>query len=255
MEAERWGTRNNQITEIQSLTPQAWIRHTKRWEKDVKRNRFRQMPPQDQSFQSIGTFHWPSKEWKAVEVLGPSLEAFDPIRMDCQCYIVHQPEASIIKVMGNTTHVQSALQRIRVACFQLAARSINPVRTYLVHWRTSKVPTHVYLEQHQSLRVIEPPSAGERPSAVAPRGDGVLDDAQAIKQAMTNSTMSVERVRATLANAIQKLHYYKGNMKLRVHLGTFLMSQYEMPKDEIYLLAEYEDMTEKPQFLGKVTEE
>ena len=59
-----------------------------------------------------------------------------------------------------------------------------------------------------------------------------------------------------LSKSIGKLHYYRGNLEMRVRLGTFLASRYKTPPpDGLYELKDFESMIADPTFIGLVTQE
>lgn len=243
-----------------SLTPELRKRAERRFRRDVKRSRFRRVPPADMAFEAIGSFHWPCTEWRPEESFGTSCEALDPIRMDLECYIIFCKERSMFQVCGKAADVQTALCRIRRTVFQMAARSINPVRAYLLRWQESiGVPTHVYLEKHCVPKAIAPEPAKIPKATYSPRAEGSQDDHNVIERQVTTSALSVERIRVTLGNAFRKAHYQRGSLQLRVRLGIFVLTNYITPEDGeeegLYELAEYEEMTASSPFRGCVTDE
>ena len=240
---------------LHSLTPVLKKRAEQRFRNAVKKSRYRQIPPFGTAFDVIGIFHWPSKEYRPEDVLGPSYEALDPVRMDCECYINYHSATNSFEVLGTLVGVQTALMRTRKACFQLTAQSLNPVRLALTHWRSSVAHSHVCLEGYPGPRVIEPLSKDLGHVNQSPRGDYEVDDAKELEDAAQSSTLNVERVKVTLANVLQKVHYYTGAITMVIRLGTFLLDQYMPPQDELYELEEYENMTKESQFRGEVTEE
>lgn len=220
---------------------------------DIKRNRYRQFPPTDMAFEAIGTFHWPSDEYSPDEAFGKSCEALDPIRMDCECYIKFSDERSVFLVCGKASSVRSAITRIRLTCYQMAARHISPVRAYLIQWRDlSTIPTHVYVEEQEDPKVE---GAAQSILSHSPRGEGRMKDQDEISCALESSDINAERIRSIIASAMGKLHYYRGHLQLRVRLGIFVLETYKNPEDGFFTLDEYEAMTRETQFAGRVTTE
>ncbi|KXT01537.1 hypothetical protein AC578_4548 [Pseudocercospora eumusae] len=254
------------FAKVVSLTPVLRQRYEDRWAREIKKSRFRQFPPRGMNYPAIGSFHWPSTEYKPNEVLGPSFEALDDIRMDTSCYIDFASERSVFRVMGAEKKVKRALMRLRKSCFQLTARSINPARTYLVRWLNgANIPTHVYLEPYPLPAVLASSDVDtvDGTPSMSPRAEGFEESRPKIESNRHLSKMNTERVRVTLGNALRKIHFYQGHITLRIRLGTFLLSSYRMPEDAVdenpqdvlYELKEYQDMTEESQFFGRVTEE
>lgn len=119
--------RTAKFAKLASMTPVLRQRAENRWKREVQRQRFRQHPPLDMAFGAIGTFHWPVKDYSPTEILGPSYEALDPIRMDCSCYVVWK--RSGFQVMGkNMDKVKAALLRIKQTVFQIAAKQLSTTR-------------------------------------------------------------------------------------------------------------------------------
>lgn len=243
---------------IVSLTPKLRERAEKRWATDIKKNRYRQFPPTNKAFGAIGTFHWPSKEFRPEEAFGMSCEAFDPIRMEHSCYIIYSSEKSIFQVFGKVQDVQAALLCIRKTAFNICSRTINPVRAYMLQWRSGPPPSHVFLEEYMGPVIIASQgkeAIGQDPS-YSPRGEGVLDDESAVQLAHTRASVNAERVKTTIRNALRKVHYLQGHLNFRIRLGTFLLAQYKKLSDgELWELADYEEMVGASQFVGRVTEE
>ncbi|CAK3891581.1 Hypothetical predicted protein [Lecanosticta acicola] len=247
---------SSNFARVVSLTEELRKRAEKSWKRDIKKNRFRQFPPSDMAFEAIGTFHWPATESRPEDAFGMSCEVLDPIRMDCECYIKHSSERSLFQVCGKSSSVRTALVRIRRTCYQMAARSLNPVRAYMLHWRDrSAIPSHVFLDEYHEPDTIPIPAASRDVPSHSPRAQGDVLEGDDESAALGNSTFNAERVRITFANALTKLHYYRGRLQLRIHLGTFVLGTYIPPEDDFYDLAEYEAMTKESQFTGRVTEE
>ena len=59
-------------------------RAEQRFENAVKKRRYRRIPPFGTAFDIIGAFYRLPKEYRPEDVLGPSYEALDPVRMDCE---------------------------------------------------------------------------------------------------------------------------------------------------------------------------
>ncbi|KAK0273854.1 hypothetical protein LTR35_011980 [Friedmanniomyces endolithicus] len=251
--------RSANFSKVVSLTPKLRERAEQAWEREVRKQRFRRHPPMDLPFGAIGSFHWPMKEYRPEEILGASHEAFDPIRMDCSCYIVFIAALNLFRVMGKQTEVKASLQRIRQTCFQIAARQYNPVRLYLLHWPDAEqIPLFVYPESHNapatsSLELLE--DAKETKSRKAPRGDGFGHHDKTQQDAQKQTRSSVERLRNAILTTLARLHYYRGHVQMRIRLGTFLAIQYMKTKDGVYDLDEYENMLQMSQFSGEVTQE
>ncbi|PPJ59638.1 hypothetical protein CBER1_01164 [Cercospora berteroae] len=244
------------FAKLASLTPELRRRHEKRWARAVQSSRFRQPPPIDQPFGSIGTFIWPSNDYKPQDVFGTHCEALDFIRVGCESYVIWVPEKNCFQVMGdNVQNVTDALIRLRSAYFQLTARSMNGVRRYFSHWRSNAVPSHIALEPYKGPLPLNSTSIRDDEKLVhAPRGEGEFG---ATVNALADSLLSVQSAKMLLANALKKMHYFRGHLTLGIRLGTLLLEQYMPPQAglDLYELEEYEAMIKQPQFVARVSEE
>ena len=250
------GTGAAKWAKVVSLTLAQRHKHEKRWAREVRQQRYRQYPPHDMAFGAIGSFHWPTEEYRPEEIFGMSCEALDPIRMGCSCYVVYLKDRSLFQIMGKAQNVRTALFRMRNTSFQIMARLINPIRGFMLHWHDqSYVPTHIYQEKYYHTPVLFSDDEAQGMFTYSPRAKGMIEDGKLREVARTSSALSVERVKLTLANALQKLHYYRGHLQMRIRLGTFLMTSYMPPLDGLYGLEEYEAMTRESMFFGEVTDE
>jgi hypothetical protein len=240
-----------------SLLPRQRSAEEKRWNREVMRQRFRREPPIGMLFGAIGTFHWPVKEFQPHELLGNSYEAFDPIRMDCSCYVIYNQDISGFKVMGEAGAVKAALLRIRKACFQITARQIAPVRRYFLHLHEAEVSSHVTLLLYEHIkRIGATATTTQDHPGYSPQAWYETDlDATEQQQHREMSTRDVKIAGKTIMLMIAKLHYYRGHLKLRVRLGTFLAMEYRATENGKYTIDDFREMIQQSQFVGQVTPE
>lgn len=248
----------NQFSKTRSLLPQQRHAEEKKWSQEVTRQRFRQFPPPRTVFGAIGTFHWPVKEYQPHELLGNSYEAFDPIRMDCSCYVVFEPDISAFQVMGETSAVKTALLRIRKACFQIAAHQIAPVRRYILHFGDTggDVSSHVALASYDRVkRIGATASVIEQPPGCCPYSQGEVESEEDKQQLLDSSTQNIKIAGKTIMLMINKLHYYRGHLRFRIRLGAFLATNYRATDDGTYTTEDFTDMIQQSQFAGEITPE
>jgi hypothetical protein len=243
-----------------SLLPQQRKSEEKKWHREVMRQRFRRAPPFGSQFGAIGYFHWPVKEFQPHELLGNSYEALDPIRMEYCCYVVFDQTVPGFQVMGEATAVKDALLRIRKACFQITARQVAPVRRYFIHLSEteSDIPTHVTLEQYERVKhiAVRNTTVPQVHPGCSPKGQAEIDlEPEEEQQNREMSTRDAKIAGKTIMRMIAKLHYYRGHIKLRIRLGTFLATHYRATEDGRYTVDEFRDMLQQSQFVGEVTPE
>lgn len=243
-----------------SLLPQQRKSEEKKWHREVMRQRFRRAPPLGSQFGAIGYFHWPVKEFQPHELLGNSYEAFDPIRMECSSYVVFDQTVPGFQVMGEASAVKEALLRIRKACFQITARQVAPVRKYFLQFSEteSDIPTHVILEQYERIKRLAArnTTVPQDHPGCAPKGQVEIDlELQEEQQILEMSTRDAKIAGKTIMRMIAKLHYYRGHLRFRIRLGTFLATHYRATEDGSYSVGDFRDMLQQSQFVGEVTPE
>lgn len=119
-----------------------------------------------------------------------SYEALDPIRMNCECYVIYRPGLSAFEVSGKAKNVQTGLLRLRKTCFQIGARSMAPVRMYLLH-NLSGLPSHVVLKAYEPTKALsndEPVKVGNMPLS-----EGDLDEETNLEEEMASSERQVSQ--------------------------------------------------------------
>jgi hypothetical protein len=245
------------LAKQKSLLPSERKTEEKKWHLEVSRQRFRREPPIGMQFGAIGTFHWPVQDFSPQEMLGNSYEAFDPIRMENSCYVVFNQVKSAFQVMGESAAVKVALLRIRKAHFQISARQIGPVRRYFLdfHKTDGQIPSHVTLETYEHIKCLGPAATTPpRYPGYSPRGqcDTHLNTVQQ-QQRYEMSTRDCKIAGRSIMLMIAKLHYYRGHLKFRIRLGTFLATQYRTTDDDRYTTNEFSEMMQQSQFAGEVT--
>jgi len=243
-----------------SLLPQQRKGEERKWHREVMRQRFRRAPPLGTQFGAIGFFHWPVKEYQPHELLGNSYEAFDPIRMECSSYVVFDHSLPGFQVMGDATAVKDALLRIRKACFQITARQVAPVRKYFLHLSEteSDIPTHVTLEQYERIKrlAVRNTTVPQDHPGFSPKGQAEIDlEPEEEQQVHELSIRDAKMAGKTIMRIIAKLHYYRGHLKFRIRLGTFLATHYRATEDGRYTMDDFRDMLQQSQFVGEVTPE
>lgn len=165
--------------------------------------------------------------------------------------MVFNKQSSVFEVSGKAKEVKEGVLRLRKTYFQIVARSIPTVRIYSLHWpNATGFPSHVHLQPYEHTKA----ASNDNPGTVGniPLGDGQLDAGTPFE---IQTVAGEGKARALLMLILKKLHYYRGSVKMRIRLGTFLVIQFRQPKDGHYELEEYEDMIKESQFIGQVTEE
>src|SRR5947207_2421004 len=69
--------------------------------------RFRRQVDSGEIFPFCGTFAWPQKELNPASLLGMNYEELDPIRVECECFVIFSSKRSSFRVLG---HDQAKVQ-------------------------------------------------------------------------------------------------------------------------------------------------
>ncbi len=209
-----------------------------------------------------GTFEWPADIHRPEQVLGKSLEELDSIRMEHHCYISYDPSSNIIKVMGNNpTNVQKALIKVRGTYFEVVARGTETPTRYLLAPLTGNsngayVKLVPYGENTGTATGVLDVKPNKIPK-VTPQIRGSQVDTEEHSNSFDTAGEAAQRNSATIEHAIsvslQNLCYYRGHIKMRARLGTFLLTRYR--NKEHQTLAQFETMMKDSQVIGEVTQE
>jgi hypothetical protein len=179
--------------------------------------------------------------------------------MDCSCYVIYNQDISGFKVLGEAGAVKAALLSIRKACFQITARQIAPLRKYFLHLpeTETEVSSHVTLLPYEHIkRIGATATTTQYHPGYSPQAWYETDlDAIEQQQHRETSTRDVKIAGKTIMLMIAKLHYYRGHLKLRVRLGTFLAMEYRATEDGKYTIDDFREMIQQSQFVGQVTPE
>lgn len=197
----------------------------KKMEKEAKVLEFQQVPAKGRIFPYAGTFLWPADEVLPEDILGSSLEAFDPIRFQHRCHIVFDSKLSSFRIFSDKEEsVRKTMDRIVGTMKEYVAKSARP----------------------DILLLVEPPSSStiRKDVKVLPAS---LNHAKANKSmipVLTGSALDPEarnawltgcnelriknnsRMELSLRKCIANLSHYRGLVRMRVQFGTFALKVY-----------------------------
>lgn len=154
--------------------------------------------------------------------------------------------------------ITNATQRVVNTYLQVQSRDFTPPQWFLVKPSNISAPrTHVLLSPYEAPS----PATGDGASEVigmVPRYDGPQFTLSKLKERrnLVNETDAdavlvegplVEQrnllmVEAVILSTLKLLTYHWGNLQMRVHLGTFVMTKYRMPKNDQYPLEQLEEI-------------
>ncbi|KAJ9647904.1 hypothetical protein H2199_001680 [Coniosporium tulheliwenetii] len=290
-EIEKWitaaypGRSKPEWSKTAAVTDATKLKIRKQIRLEARRESFRQAPPESLESVSTARFPWPEDKvsFRPEQVLGSNLEALDPIRMDCQCYITLEKGSKFLQVLGeNEEQVHSALQRLKVTCDQVLARNFEPAKiVFLMPLKdmACEIQLLPYGGPKVAGRYLNPEPIGRFP--VIRRRDTESKRGKASRGSKSNSEASVlssssgsapsledpqqdriiiiGRLEEEVAWALQELRHFRGNLQLRVKLGTPVLTKYPKPKNKndqyIYSVSEFAEIIENPEVESFVTQE
>ena len=191
--------------------------------RDMERQAFQKLPPPDRTFNCMGYFLWPVDEIRPEELLGPSFEAFDQIRMLHWAYIVFDNQHSVFKIMSdNMDGVKDAIQRIQGTMKEYVARSSQDIVLHVI-----EAPSSTDMRKDiKTSGLNHPDFEGARipvlTGAKLPQNELAKWEKQ--RQKMTDEQF--DKMRIAIRKGCSRLRYYRGRIRMRVLLGTFALTTF-----------------------------
>lgn len=191
--------------------------------REMERQAFQKAPPPDRTFNCMGYFLWPVDEIRPEELLGPSFEAFDQIRMLHCAYIVFDNQHSVFKIMSdNMDGVKDAIQRIQGTMKEYVARSSQDIVLHVIEAPSAN-------EMRKDIKTSglnDPDFEGARipvlTGAKLPQNELVKWENQ--RKRMTDEQF--DKMRIAVRKGFSRLRYYRGRIRMRVLLGTFALTTF-----------------------------
>ena len=180
-----------------------------------------------------GAFLWPLMELPPEDVLGPSFEALDPLRIFHSCYIVYDQQMSTFKILSNFgSDVRNAITSLGNLLCEYGTRKAVAFEKYLV---ALPDPSLITL----AVKAVRVPWTKRSNKSDLDRlplfsGDQLSNDdrlrwkEQCGKIEQNNLTMIC---RAMLL-CLKRMRYYRGSIQMRAHIGTFSLRKFRwIPHD------------------------
>lgn len=204
-------------------------------------------------------FEWDPEYDTPAEVLGPHLEACDPLRTEFACYIRSVPHQQSLLVMGNDPkNVKTVLNRLRGAFFQAIARGkahltqslylLNPIQEEQV---SARVIFESVWPGGQSVR----DRWGRSSKALGVKAcleAGWIEDAGSTQYGQRTEkipTENIKRFGKSVNKALATAKYFRGNLHMSATFGVFLLQRY---KGDVHDFEALEAMMDEDQVEGGV---
>ena len=164
-------------------------------------------------------------EIRPEDLLGPSYEAFDPIRIDYDSYIVFDNQLSLFKILTNKRNaVLETMKRIEGTMKEFVARN---GREIVVHMVERPDPQRM----RSKVMLMEGPSygqSGEKAKIPLLTGEPLAPAqlAQWEKKVKVAEESQFAHWRFLIGKVLKRLHLYRGRIQMRVLLGTFELTTF-----------------------------
>lgn len=195
----------------------------KKMQEEARKQKYQMIPEEGKDFEFQGIFLWPVEDVNPVELLGPSCEAYDPLRMYNHSYIVWDKQLSSFKVLSNKeAAVKDALLRIEGTMREYVARSSKIYSYYMIQLPK---PSNA----SKDIKML----AGPDPTSKVPHltgaslSSGEIGDYLRAKRATEQNTQ--RKMRHALHKIIVRLPLYRGQLRMRAVLGTFALTTFRWP--------------------------
>ncbi|OXV08262.1 hypothetical protein Egran_03978 [Elaphomyces granulatus] len=185
----------------------------------------RRAPDASMSFPEKLLFLWPTDELSIKELLGPQLEAFDPIRREFRAHLYLSPDLpDYICVAGYERDIiREIVHLIRVKWNELMASTNIKSKLYVV-----EPPEPDFMRGRISIKT------NHHQLAKPILDGGLLKGAQLAdwdgRATLIRSKNDI-RVLGATEQALKGLAFFRGYLQMRVNFGTFVLDEYRLAKD------------------------
>lgn len=170
-------------------------------------------------------FLWPTDELSIKELLGPQLEAFDPIRREFRAHLYLSPDLpDYICVAGYERDIiREIVHLIRVKWNELMASTNIKSKLYVV-----EPPEPDFMRGRISIKTNHHQLAKPILDGGLLKGAQLADwDGRATLIRLKNDI----RILGATEQALKGLAFFRGYLQMRVNFGTFVLDEYRLAKD------------------------
>ena len=197
----------------------------KKMEQEATQQKYQRVPDKSLTSSYNGYFLWPVDEIRPEDLLGPSYEALDPIRMDYSSYIIFDNHMTAFKILTDKEDgVREATKRIGGTMKEFVARNSREITVHMVE----RPDAH---SMRKEVMVVQGPDFGQgTDNAKIPllTGKALAPSEQIEWEKETELVEDAQFIqwRRLLGMAIKRLRYYRGRIQMRVLLGTFALTTF-----------------------------
>ncbi|KAL4997167.1 hypothetical protein BDV10DRAFT_195401 [Aspergillus recurvatus] len=169
-------------------------------------------------------FLWPKYGPSLNECFGPDLEFLDSIRarFGCHLFVPKELPGYICALGNNHDDMKQIAINIRVLWAEVTAKSNMKAKIYLVEPQSRAMKGEIVVEKQKELHI--PMLQGGR--LQGPDLQGWQERIRSV-QSKNNA-----RILTAVEDCLKGLAFVRGHLRMRVNLGTFVLENYQKPKDD-----------------------
>lgn len=213
----------NEFAKVSLTTEEAAKILDRQLQEQAMKHKYQKVPDKSLNFKFVGYYLWPVNEIQPEDLLGPSFEAFDPLRMSFNSYILFDAKLEAFKVMADQAEgVEKAMLRIEGAFKEFVARSNAATNVYMV-----ERPDELSVRKDVKMvkKYLSPSEHAQVPSLAGDR----LGPPELVKWLEDIKPVEEEQLfsfHEKIEKGLNRLRFFRGRVHMRALLGTFALTTY-----------------------------
>ncbi|KAF4210326.1 hypothetical protein CNMCM8980_004336 [Aspergillus fumigatiaffinis] len=205
----------------------------------------RKAPENPSTFPEQMLFLWPREGPSLVDSLGPQLEALDVIRakFGCHLFVPKDMPAYVCALGQSWDTMRQIVQCLRTKWSEIIANSNVKSKVYVVVPPTAaSMKEAIIMERNKQF-------GKARLQGSRPKGLEQWEIRAALIQSKNNA-----RLLQAIERSLRGVAFVRGHLRMRINLGSFVLDEYRLPKDEkpSYQFEEFREMLLHEQTKGRL---
>lgn len=204
---------------------------------EAMKQKYQKSPDNSLRFLYTGLFLWPRDEIEPKELLGPSFEAFDQLRILYDSYIVFDDQLSAFKILTDRPGaVEEVSTRIEGIMKEFVARNAREIRVNAV-----EIPDANLMRKEVTINTEALEESASNPTKVYRSVPSMVGGRWSkAQQKQWDSAVNLAREQQLsrwgllIEATLRRLRFYRCRIQMRVLLGAFALTTFRRwPKDKI----------------------
>ena len=210
------------FAEIHSSTGTKYKQIQDMIKKQAEMQEYQRVPAKDTVFPFQGCFLWDA-DVKPQEILGDGLEAMDPIRFSYRCHIIYDEVLLSFRVFSNKSDsINKTFKRIEGIMKEYRARTNRTMTRYALE-------SHDEMLRRKDIHMVDRSGAGSK--SIPMMTGGALEPADRVTLNAQLKEQSIYGIEEALRLTIPSLIFYRGQVRMRVNIGTFELTTFRWPPE------------------------